>query len=229
MINAVLYSDQTIAGNAALDLALAGMLEQRGNRIGYIPSGPDPESYFLNLCRTYYRALDLELALVHDLDLDHDRAALEALLACDAIHLSGGDTGAFLRRLQRAGMIGVLKAWAANGGLLIGASAGSILMTPTIALDGLFSGVAPEAFPAPEALALVHFEFFPHLQDSARYLPELLRYSRFTPRPIIACVDGDGVVVDNGRTDMIGAPLLIHNGAARLAGDAPVAAFAPTA
>lgn len=215
MINAVLYSDQIIGENAAIDRALVGMLAPRGSRIGYIPSGPDPHGQFLDLSRAYYAALDLELALVHDLDLAHDRAGLDALLVCDAIHLSGGDTGAFLRRLRRADMIDMLKDWAADGGVLIGASAGSILMTPSIALDGVFSGIAPEEFPDPDALALVPFEFFPHLQDSQAFLPELLRYSRLTPRPIIACTDGDGVIIENGRIDFIGAPLLIADGVAR--------------
>ena len=42
---------------------------------------------------------------------------------------------------------------------------------------------------------LLPFEFFPHLQASPRYLPDLLHFSTETPRPIIACADGDGVVV----------------------------------
>jgi dipeptidase E len=46
MINAVLYSDQVIPANERIDRFLLEMLEGRGNRIGYVPSGPDPDGRF---------------------------------------------------------------------------------------------------------------------------------------------------------------------------------------
>ena len=99
MINAVLYSDQIIPANTKVDLLLLEMIERRGNRIGYIPSGPDPDGRFFDGRKAYYARYGLRLAMAYDLDQDHGQAELEDLLACDAIHLSGGDTTAFLRRM----------------------------------------------------------------------------------------------------------------------------------
>jgi dipeptidase E len=136
------------------------------------------------------------------------------LLDCDAIHLSGGDTAAFLLRLRKNGMLERLRAWAEAGGLLIGASAGAILMTPTIAVDALYDEGQANSIQDSEALALLPFEFFPHLQAKPRYLADLKEYSTRTPRPIIACPDGDGIVVTEGVVDCIGDLLWIARGTA---------------
>jgi dipeptidase E len=215
MINAVLYSDQIIPANAKVDLRLLEMIGRRGNRIGYIPSGPDRGGRFFAERKAYYARYGLLLPIVYDLDEDHGRAELDDLLACDAIHLSGGDTAAFLARLQRGGMLDILRRWASGGGILIGTSAGAILMTPNIAVGALFSGGRPEEVKEGTALGLVPFEFFPHLQAKPSYLPDLLRYSTLTPRPIIACPDGDGVVVTNGIAECIGDVLWLVDGSAK--------------
>jgi len=57
MINAVLYSDQVIPANERIDRFLLEMLEGRGNRIGYVPSGPDPDGRFWPAGRPITRAM----------------------------------------------------------------------------------------------------------------------------------------------------------------------------
>jgi dipeptidase E len=61
-------------------------------------------------------------------------------------------------------------------------------------------------------LGLLPFEFFPHLNADPNYLSELLRYNKISSSPIVACNDGDGVVVRNGKVEFIGAPLWIADG-----------------
>ncbi|TIR26962.1 MAG: hypothetical protein E5X35_34540 [Mesorhizobium sp.] len=91
----------------------------------------------------------------------------------------GREHHAFLARLRRGCMLERLRNWANDGGLLIGTSAGSILMTPSIAEDALFGNERPENLKDGAALDLVPFEFFPS------YLPDLLAYSTWNSRPII--------------------------------------------
>lgn len=225
MLDAVLYSDQVIPANARVDARLIEMMEPRGRRIGYIPSGPDPDLRFYSQKRAYYARYGLALDAFYDLDADHGGAELDALLACDAIHLSGGDTLAFLGRLKRSGMQERLRDWASGGGLLIGTSAGAILMTPTIAVDALFGGGRPEEVKDGAALDLVPFEFFPHARAKPSYLPDLLAYSRRNARPIVACPDGDGVVVAQGVVECIGDPLWLWNGSVERIGRTTLAAL----
>ncbi|WP_047454219.1 Type 1 glutamine amidotransferase-like domain-containing protein [Rhizobium rhizogenes] len=221
MVNLAFYSDQIIPESKEIDLRLLAMMESQGlgTRIGYIPSGPEPERHFFNERKRHYGAYGLEMSLFYDLDETHGAEEKEALFACDAIHLTGGHTGGYLHRLRRSGMLPLLRNWALQGGVLIGTSAGAILMTPTIATDALFTGSVPEALTEETALDLVPFEFFPHLSENATYLPELVRYSKLTSRPIVACDDGDGIIVSGEWVSCIGKPILIADGVVKQAKD----------
>ena len=225
MINAVLYSDQTYPLTAAIDARLVQMMHGRSGRVGYVASGREPDFHYFNASKSYYARLGLELAVFHDLDAPSAETETDRLLACDAIHLSGGDTFAFLSRLRRGGMLNVLRDWALNRGILIGVSAGSILMTPTIALDALFSGGRPQDVLDGHALDVVPFEYFPHAMSKPNYLEDLRFYSLHTSRPIIACGDGDGVVVSHGFVECVGEPVWIRKGHFETVKDMPLDAI----
>lgn len=227
LVNLVLYSDQIHPATSAIDRRLVDMLKARGagNRLAYVASGPEPDRSFFRSGQAYYGRSGLDLQLFVDLDQPQSAEAIAALLACDAIHLAGGHTGGFLERLKRSGMIGRLRDWARSGGVLIGVSAGAILMTPTIATDALFIARRPEDITDGDALDLTPFEFFPHLSDDAAYLPALLRYSTHTTRPIVACNDSDGIVVTGGRIECAGNPLWISGGTVRAQGEIALDGF----
>lgn len=210
-----LYSDQVIAENAPMDRRLAEIVAQRGDRIGYISSGPDPDRRFYNEKARYYAQYGLTLDPF--IDLDHaSRGDIDSLFTCNAIHLSGGHTGHFLQRLRRADLLGRLRSFALDDGILIGTSAGAILMTPTIAVDAFFLGQQPADITDGEALDLVPFEYFPHLNEDDRYLPALLGYSESITTPIVACRDGEGLIVEDNSVHVFGRPVLIRSGAVEL-------------
>ena len=208
-----LYSDQVIAENAPMDRRLAEIVRQRGDHIGYVSSGPDPDRHFINEKVAYYAEYGLKLDPFIDLD-DIVPDDLERLFSCNAIHLSGGHTGHFLQRLRNADVLERLRAWTRDDGILIGTSAGAILMTPTIAVDAFFLGQQPEDITDGEALDLVPFEYFPHLNEDERFLPALLRYSETITNHIVACRDGEGLIVHKDGVEIFGKPLLIFRGSA---------------
>jgi dipeptidase E len=213
MVSLVMYSDQVIPENDKVDARLLDLMAGRGHRIGYVPAGPEPDRRFYRERQAYYARLELDLSVFFDTAGPLHAVRLGTLLDCDAIHLSGGNTRAFLRLLRVNGLLAPLAEWARNDGLLIGTSAGAILMTPTVALDAMFSGEDPGAVRDGGALDLVPFEFFPHLDKSTDYLPQLLAYSTDTSRRIAACRDGDGVVVNDDVVESVGEIVWIKNGA----------------
>ncbi|HWD37827.1 MAG TPA: Type 1 glutamine amidotransferase-like domain-containing protein [Fimbriimonas sp.] len=178
-----LYSDQVIPGNAPIDLRLLSLIGNDRPRIGYVASSPDPERLWFEEKRSYYARFGAHLAPY--VDESSPSLAIEDLLACDAIHLSGGNTFHFLSWIRKRGLSELLPRYVHSGGVLVGTSAGAILMTPDIAtaehcgdqnLDGLtdFS-----------ALNLVDFDFLPHFAGAD-----------FTPRrKTYACPDGAGIIV----------------------------------
>jgi dipeptidase E len=212
-IRAVLYSDQVIAANGKVDAHLLRLLAKPSPRIGYIPSAPDPERRFLREKQAYYARYGLTgLGYLEpdDFGASWDEADLRG---CDAIHLTGGNTRHYLDRLRQAGLIEMLRRYALYGGLLIGTSAGAILMTPDIAVDALLQGRDPARSIEGSALDLLPFEFFPHLRGDPAYLPALIAYSRSNAgRAILAAADGDGVVVEDGKAMPVGDLLFIRDG-----------------
>ena len=139
---------------------------------------------------------------------------VERLFSSNAIHLSGGHTGHFLQRLRNANVFERLRSWALDDGILIGTSAGAILMTPTIAVDAFFLGQQPSDITDGEALDLVPFEYFPHLNEDESFLPKLLRYSETITHRIVACRDGEGLIVHSDGVEIFGKPLMIFQGSA---------------
>ena len=138
-----------------------------------------------------------------------------ALFACDAIFLGGGNTFAFLKSLRERGLIPKLRAFAKRGGILLGLSAGSILLTPKIAtaeVPSLDKDNNEVGLRNLAALGLVRFEFSPHYSRSVRADRELLRYSRRLSHPVYACADGEGIVVRNGRIRLIGNVKAFYRG-----------------
>lgn len=206
------YSDQIIPENRKVDVALRSMLPVNA-KLGFVPSGDDANKKWFEGRRSYYAEAGLRLVHSHD-PSSLDRRTLAELLSCDAIHLSGGNTVEFLHRLVQAQLIEPLRKYVRDGGTLIGSSAGAILMTPTIALDALFSNKDPIPADTREALSLVDFEFFPHFANEPSYLPRLLKYSLGCSRSILACPDGCGVVLRGSELQLIGDGLTVRDGAA---------------
>jgi dipeptidase E len=213
VINLVMYSDQVFPEAKNVDERLLDLLAMKGRSIGYVPSGPEPDLRFYRQRQSHYARMGLNLDLFFNLEQPVTESRIGDLFACDAIHLPGGHTRGFLHRLRDGGLAEPLANWARNGGLLIGTSAGAILMTPSVAVDAIFSEEAPESVLDGAGLDLVPFEFFPHLNAKADYLSLLLNYSKNMSRTIAACSDGDGVVIDGGAIECIGQIVWISNGA----------------
>jgi len=212
MAKFALYSDQIIPQNREVDRKLLRLLPL-GSTIGFVPSAGDPNGVWAASRRDYYGAIGLNLVCSHDPAVDTE-PSLQRLLSCDAIHLSGGNTRVFRQRLDASGMMSALGEFSARGGVLIGASAGAILLTPNIAVDALFQSQLPSS-DAPTGLGLVDFDFFPHVRAKLDYVPALATYSRSIGRPILGCPDGAGVIVHDGHLELVGVGLVISNGETR--------------
>jgi dipeptidase E len=138
-----------------------------------------------------------------------DVSALEAavweprLAAADVLVLTGGDTTHLLRWLRRSGLADRLPDLLASR-LLIGISAGSMVLGPHLALS------ASEQ-PRPEdsvGLGLVDVLVLPHL--GSPYFPnaseEALREAtRELVHPVYGLADGTAVAVDGHRVSVVGA------------------------
>jgi dipeptidase E len=200
----VFYSDQLGAENQQMDGYLLQLLGRTATRIGYISSSSDPKRQYFTAKHKYYRQYGLELALYVELDVAYKPDLLDSLFACDAIHLSGGNTYYFLYWLQQRGLMERLQHYAHNQGVLIGISAGAIMMTPTVASAQLCGDVPYTPLTNSQGLGLVDFAFVPHIQDTPEEYARMQAYANHQQRVLYGCHDGDGIVVAGETVTLVG-------------------------
>lgn len=201
----VLYSDQVAPDTNSIDRRMLSLIGKANSAIGYIPSSSDPERFFFDQVRAYYAALGVAVEVCFELDAHFSAEMLPTLLACDAIHLSGGNMFYFLYWLKQRSMLSVLQEYVARGGVLIGVSAGSILMTPDVSCSTLCGDEPIKELSDPSALGLVDFQFLPHFQPGEVSTDEIAAHQRQSLAPLYACPDGGGIVVDGMRVEFFGA------------------------
>ena len=210
----ILYSGGGARDNRVLAKEALSLLENPSPLIAFIPSDDqDLEEDFADFKRKFTGQKVRFLLVPIDEPLTPRRD--KQLLKADAIFLGGGNTFYFLRNLRARGLITKLRAFVRRGGLLMGLSAGSILMTPSIdtasvpSLDADDNDVGVRNF---SAMGLVNFEFSPHYRPDRRSDAELLRHSKKVKHPIYACADGNGIVVKGDSLTFVGDVKVFYRG-----------------
>lgn len=207
----ILHSDH-IEGKTQLDETILKWTMNLNPRIAYIPSQSDTERKFFQEKADWYKQLGIEDLLYFDIDREYDEQKKGELLTCDAIFLSGGDTSCFLSNMKKRHFIPFLRDYVKRGGILIGVSAGSILMSETINMTHINDKKQINT-EKNTSLGLVDFEFYPHLNfNRENSLRALTAYSLKNPSVIYACNDGDGIIVDGEKLHFIGDVLRIEKG-----------------
>lgn len=200
----VLYSDQIPPLSNKIDNELKTLFNKTNPRIGFIPSSSDSERKYYNERKAFYYQLGMDLNVYFELDKEWKPNLLDSLLECDAIHLSGGNTYYFLHWLRRRNMMDTLVQYVARGGVLIGVSAGSILMTPDISTSTLCGDTLIAGETDFSGLGLVDFGFAPHFGDKKYDQAVLRKYSREHGTAVYACRDSGGIVVVDDEVKRIG-------------------------
>lgn len=202
-----LYSDQIEGVTDPIDLRLFAMLPPEPT-IGYLPSSLDPQRAWFHAREAYYARFGARLTF-YGVEEDFDPGRLEALFASDAIHLTGGNTFQFLYWLRKRELLGRLRSYAEGGGVLIGVSAGAILMTPDVSSSALCGDAPYPGLDNYSGLGLVDFAVVPHLNG----LEAALRvFSSTFPGIVYGIPDGGGIVIENGRAELIGEIRAARNG-----------------
>jgi len=179
--------------------------------VAYIPSCTDENRDYFNQKVKYYSRLGIRDLFYFDLDKEYAEDQISKLLSCDVIHLSGGNTFRFLYNLQRRNFSVLLRKYVHDGGILVGVSAGAILMSHTIKAARIVD-TNEVALTDLTGIGLVGFDFFPHYEGDNDYLNAVLQFSRHQKSISYLCSDSDGIIINNGVIKIIGNPLIIVNG-----------------
>lgn len=215
-MNLIFYSGGGQKENRLLALEANRFLANREDPIiAFIPADASHAEEDFREFRKNYKKTNLRRFICITVDSPLSKSEEKALLSADAIFLGGGNTFYFLDNLRKRRLLPKLRKYAREGGLLMGLSAGSILMTPNITTAAVPSADSDDneiGLKNWQALGLVPFEFSPHYYRSAAADRELQNYSKKLPHPIYACADGQGIVVRDGSIHFVGRVSVFHRG-----------------
>lgn len=187
-----------------------------GGRIAYISSAPQDagREFFEGTRREYASILPSVELSYFDLSpcfADEDLARIRDF---QIVHLSGGNTYAFLEASRERGLETILAHYLRRGGLIIGVSAGAILMTPDIGTSDFCGDCNVSSLHDTTGFNFVEFLFIPHLGKhfvaNIDNMRALTKYATRVGRKVYASEDSDGIFIDDsGRMKIYGEPLVI--------------------
>ena len=177
--------------------------------IGYISSAPDPTRAYYRRAREYYANLGAELTPYFDLESGFNEASLTEILAAEAIHLAGGNTYQFYYWIVRRNLRRRLLSYAHSGRLIIGVSAGAIILTPNLSYAQFCGDRNEIGLKELAGLGLVNFAFVPHVSKADKIVPAIVERARQDRTGVVIADDRDWIVVDGSQTKVHGAPLII--------------------
>lgn len=207
----VLYSDQIVNKTKEIDNELIKLVDNKEPKLAYIPSCSDLERKYYNQKMEYYMRLGIRSFLYFDVDKEYDNELIKELLNCDVIHLSGGDPLDFLTNIKMRKFDHLLRKYVEKGGVLVGVSAGAIIMSEFIDISA-FRDDRKDKIIGNKGLNLVDFDFMPHWDRGIYTLEELKKYSFQNKRIVYLCNDGGGIIINDNNIKVIGEIVKIKNG-----------------
>ena len=140
-------------------------------------------------------------ALPRRIAKDVDKLAY-AVMSSDAVYLTGGNTYEFLDYARDVGLFELLREFEADGGIIIGESAGSIILSPDISTAAVPSGDPDENTVGLEDLRgmdRIPYHISPHYEPESPRAPldrdELQALADASGVPVVMLRDGEGMVL----------------------------------
>ena len=203
----LLLSNSTNHGSGYLDHAMDTVASFLGpvRRVVFVPFALRDWEAYTAKARERFAAAGLE---IEGATAGTTGAAM--LEKAEAVFVGGGNTFRLLDRLQRSGLLEILRRRAHAGMPYLGASAGTNIAAPTIRTTNNMPIVQPAGF---AALGLVPFQINPHYIDadpSSRHMGEtreerLREFLEENETPVLGMREGSWLRVEGGRALLEGA------------------------
>jgi dipeptidase E len=188
------------------------LTSQKSFKLAYIPSQTDKERWYFEKAKPEFKELGITEFFYFDVDQEFDWSQIEEFKNCDGIFLSGGNTYLFLKNLQEKKIVSFITEMVEKEKLLIGVSAGSIIMSKSIKIAE-FHDQNEVQLSDLTGLGMVNFEFMPHWNREKCQQDALSNYSLYQEESIFTCNDGDGIVIEGDKVEFYGDIKEIRKGA----------------
>ena len=184
-----------------LDLILAKKLAGNGDVLTVIPTIPE-ESLVASYIAEYYLELGIEAQSLTQSEYEDSEYLKQVILESNAVYLMGGNTYESLNFARSCDLFATLQKIESNGGIIAGESAGSIILSDTIATAAL-----PTSDPDENTLNMTNissmgrlaFHVSPHFdydkEELAIDLDELQTLANQSNQDVLLLEDGEGFVM----------------------------------
>ncbi len=145
--------------------------------------------------KKHIKGLIFETAILED---ETSKEIKEKIRKADIVFLGGGNTFHFFDNIKKRGLKSALSAHLKTGKLIVGLSAGGIVLTPSLMMACYPSKDADGCHDKREdlrGLNFLPFEVCPHYKSSKHMNKELLVYSSLHNPPLYGVKDGDFIAV----------------------------------
>lgn len=130
-------------------------------------------------------------------DYDLEEFIDDVLDSYDVLHLPGGNTWVFLYMLRERNLLEHIKRFSDNAGVIIGESAGSIIMTPNIEVAKFADpNIVEDVLDSTESLGLVPFTIKPHWQSWWKHYFSFTKFANQHDIDVVPVKDGERIVVN---------------------------------
>jgi dipeptidase E len=197
---ALLSSHDTDKGKEAISKILSSNYDS-AKQGAFLASQPDPKLFFYGLVADTYKSVGYEVDHYLDFEEGYSDESFEKALSYPFIHLSGGNTFRFLKSIQDRGAESRLAEYARNGGILIGVSAGAMILTPSIESAYICGDENTVGLSNLKGLELVSFLFDPHSSKKDSNIDKLS--GEFD---LLMASDDDAFLLIDGQEKFIGSP-----------------------
>lgn len=176
-------------------------------RATYIPAGMEYTPFNGKL----YQDMGFKYSERFCLAYNYDETKLDELFASDLIHIGGGNTFELRYLLEKRGLIPRLQKFVEDGGVLIGNSAGSIVMCNDIMIANIADRNYTNCYDY-TGLSIVNFEFKPHFQAYKNDIPYFETYSELRGTVVYGVSEGGAIIIKNNKFIPIGDVIKIDSG-----------------
>lgn len=200
----ILHSDQSLTQTGNRDAELLRSLSGKKNpRILYLPSAFNSRQKAFDEKKTYYSKLGFTNVNLFEPEENTLEEGNLAFNDADVVHLSGGEVIPFANRLRMTGCDELLKSFLDRGGVILGVSAGAMILSKTFKTASLYRERG-EFF----GLGIVDFEIVPHSNEHFPRQDLIGKFAKDKGIQIYAMNDGDIVVVHGKKVRTYGSPTL---------------------
>jgi len=172
----------------------------------FIPTAANPEldRWYLNKDKIKLAQMGIINIVEVDLEKENKDSLAQKINGADILYVEGGNTFYLLKYVRESGFAGLAKQFLERGGLYVGVSAGSMIAGPNIeTAEWKHADRNIVDLKDLTGMDLVPFAIAPHIDDTN--IGATKESAAKVAYPVIALTDKQAVLIDGGRTEIIGA------------------------